>query len=96
MFRREENTFSNFRVIAVWPLGLGIRCTLLLTDPDGQKQTEVIEWTADQDYTVDEVIDAFAGLIEAAPHWRARRINDTFLVGTADSDYSGQVTFEVL
>ena len=96
MFRIVETSFSGFRVEPIWPSGLGVRCTLVLTDPDGQVQTDVVEWTADQDYPLRDVIVAFAALIEAMPHWRARAVNDEFRIGTADSDYSGTVSFEVL
>jgi hypothetical protein len=93
--RIEETSFSGARIVLMWPAGYGIKATLLLTDPDGQTQTDTVEWSTPTEVPILDVVRTFAASIEALPHWRAREVLGEFRYGTADSDYSGVITWEV-
>jgi hypothetical protein len=91
----EETSFSGARIVMLWPAGYGIKATLLLTDPDGQTQTDIVEWSTPTEVPVDDVVKTFAASIDAVPHWRAREFFGEFRYGTASPDYSGVITWEV-
>ena len=91
-----QSSFSGWKVEALWPTGKGIRVTLTLTDPDGQTETDVHEWRATQEHTVEEVAQALVDYIEGLVHWRARPVGGEIRIGTASDDYSGESLLEVI
>jgi hypothetical protein len=89
--------FTGWKIEALWPVGVGIRVTLHLTDPDQQVQTDVFEWMATEETTVDVVATTLAAQIESLPHWRARPVSGGQMrIGTASDDYSGESLLEII
>lgn len=84
-----------YRVNLVWPKNTEIKVTLTLTDPDGDIDEREFEWKAQQDYPLEEALDAIIGAIDALPHWRAIRSGTEISIGAADSDYGYSVDVEI-
>ena len=84
-----------YRFELVWPQGLGITITLDLTDPDGEQEQDVLDWTADQDYPLGDALIAIVGAIDDLTHWRAIVSSNNISIGPASDDYSGTVEVEL-
>lgn len=76
----------------MWPQGVGIRIELVLTDPDGEQETDVIEWTADQDYPLGDALRGIIDAVDSLVHWRGAVIGSEISIGTASDDYTGEVS----
>ena len=87
-----ERVPGNYKIYLVWPQGVGIRIDLLLTDPDGEQESDVIEWVADQDYPLRDALVAIINAVDALTHWRAGVIGSEISIGTASDDYTGEVS----
>ena len=85
-----------YRFVLVWPQGLGIRITLDLTDPDGEQEQDVLEWTADQDYPLSDALLAIIQAVDDLTHWRAIVSSTNISIGPASADYSGSVAVELI
>ena len=92
----EERQPGYFSVTALWPQGFGVRATLVLTDPDGETQTDVVEWVAPADQKLSDAVAQVVMTIDAVTHWRAVWLFNELVIEPASDDYSGEVILEQL
>ena len=81
----------NFKIL--WPEGLGVRVKLLLTDVDGDTIEKTVEWDAQQNTELAEVLRALAGRIEPLFGWRSSRVGNQLIVRPTNLANTGEVQF---
>jgi hypothetical protein len=80
-----------YRFDLVWPAGTGVEIVLTLTDPDGEEESDVINWMADQDYPLRDALMGIVNAVDGLVHWRAIVSGPNISIGPASEDYSGNV-----